>query len=89
MRVEELVGLLRAEEEDPVLQVLLFEFCHFLIHDQRLSEVFELSLALPLDFCVDLDEYLEVASHHVGERVAASLHLLQRIVDLLDLLLPL
>jgi len=89
MRVEKLVGLLGAEEEDPVLQVLLLELRHLLVHDERLREVLELALALALDLRIDLDEDLEIARHHVRQGIAARLHLLQRVVDVLYLLLPL
>ena len=89
MSIEELVRLLGAQEEDPVLQVLLLELRHFLIHDQGLREVFELALALSFHFGVDLDEHFEVPRHHVRQWVAAGLHFLESVIDLLDLLLPL
>lgn len=89
MRVEKLVGLLGTEQEDPILQILLLELRHLLVHDECLSEVLELSLALALDLRVDLDEYLQITRHHVGQRIATRLHLLQRVVDILYLLLPL
>lgn len=89
MCVEELVGLLGSKEEDPVLKVLLFQLGHLLVHDQGLCEVLELTLALAFDLGVDLDEDLEVAGHHIGQGIAACLHLLQGIVYVLDLLLPL
>lgn len=89
MRVEKLVRFLRTKEEDPILQVLLLQLSHLLVHDEGLCEVLELSLALALDLGVDLDEDLEVAGHHIGQGIAAGLHLLQGIVNILDLLLPL
>lgn len=88
MRVEELVWLLGAQEEDPVLEILLLQLGHFLIHDQGLGEVFELALALSFDFCVDLNEYFEIPGHHVRQWVATRLHLLQGVIDFLYLLLP-
>ena len=88
MCIEKLVRLLGTQEEDPVLKVLLFQLGHLLVHDQRLGEVLELALTLAFDLCVDLDEDLEVAGHHVGQGIAACLYLLQGIVNILDLLLP-
>lgn len=88
MRVEELVRLLGAQEEDAVLQILLLQLGHFLVHDQGLGEVFELALALSLDLCIDLDEHFEIPGHHVRQWVAARLHLLQGVIDFLYLLLP-
>jgi hypothetical protein len=66
MCIEKLVRLFGTEKEDPVLEVLLFQLSHLLVHDQRLGEVLKLSLALAFDLGVDLDEYLEITSHHIG-----------------------
>ena len=46
-------------------------------------------LTLPLHLSVNLDEHLEVPGHHVRQRVAIGLHLLQLVVDELNLALSL
>lgn len=89
VRIEKLIGLLGAEEEYPVFKVLLLELCHLLVHDESLGKVLELTLAFALDFGIDLDKNFEISRHHVGQRIAAGLNLLQRIINVLDLLLPL
>lgn len=93
MGVEVRVRLVGPQNQNPALQVLLFDVLYLFVHQQSLREVFKLSpescllnLAFPPDFGVNLQENLEISCHHVGERVAVCLHLLQFIVDLLNLM---
>ena len=87
MRVEELIGLVSAEDENTVLEVLLFELSHLLVDHLRClvllcDEVVELETNLPFDLGVDLNENLEISRHHIRQWVAITLHLLKHVVNL-------
>ena len=87
MRVEELIWLVGAQDENAVLEVLLFELGHLLVdHLRRLillcDEVVHFEANFPFDLGVDLNENLKIARHHVCQWVAIALHLLQHIVNL-------
>jgi len=87
--VEVEVRTVRAKQQNPIFKINPVQLSHFEVKKQRFSEVLQLLFAFPLDFRVDFNENLEVACHHIGKRVAIGLHLLEHIVDVLDLLLPL
>ena len=92
MSVEELRRFGCSKHKDATLQVLLLQLSHLLVHKGRgivlFDVVFYLSSGLALHLGNDLDEDLEITRHHDGERIAVGLHLLEQVVNLLDLLLP-
>jgi hypothetical protein len=76
MCVEIIIWFMRSKYKDSIFKILLCEIFNLFVHDQGFSELLYFLSALPLDFSINFDEYLQIPGHHMGKRVGVGLQLL-------------